>query len=145
MFRPLIKVLCNRHIVIMCRTVNDFFCTEKILWKRHNCSCNSSPYKNKKLQMTKSGQSGWRTKVMFYWQKIRSCCCSSVSKCSTNVAQMWHKRSRSSAACSSPLVISVYVPYERPAISENGILLVVLDYFANFLQVFSCANCEGTT
>jgi hypothetical protein len=63
------EALCNRHIVIVCRTISDFFCAAKILWKGHLHSCNSNPYKNKKLQMTKSGQSGWRTKIMFYWQK----------------------------------------------------------------------------
>jgi hypothetical protein len=34
---------------------------------------------------------------------------------------------------------SLYVPYERPGmatIPENGALVVVLDYFANFLYVF---------
>jgi len=40
---------------------------------------------------------------------------------------------------------SWYVPYERPgmpAISETGTLLVVLDYFANFLHISSVGTVK---
>jgi len=70
--------------------------------------------------------------------KLRKCCCSLVSQRSTNVAELrrMFKTSRYK---------SWYVPYDRPdmpAISETRTLLVVLDYFANFLHVSSVGTVK---
>ena len=98
MFLPLMEASCSRRTVTVCETVSGFFCIANIFWKGHLHSCNSSPYKNKKSQMTKSGQSEMQTRVMLNWQNSEII----AARLGANIAQT----SRSSTACSSPLVIS---------------------------------------